>query len=136
MREKKTVYEEATARVNFQREENDELERPLELARVQVQVPTPLPSLPSDGRDADPGLASEVLGGSEDEARRDCETDLGMDVDPERAARKRGGSFSPSAPPEPNSQSPSEIDSNGSCGVGSAAQTCSNEGGHHAAKRG
>ena len=94
---KEKVYRESAAKVNTQREECDELERQVELARVQVQLPTPLPSLPSDGGDTDPWLASEVLGGSEDEAQRDCETGLGN----ERLPRKRGRSVSPSAPPNP-----------------------------------
>ena len=74
---KEEVYREAAAKVNTQREECDELER------------QGFPSLPNDGVDTDPCLASEVLGGSEDEAQRDCETGLGTDVDAQRLARKR-----------------------------------------------
>ena len=99
---KEKVYREAAVKVNTQRGECDELERQVELARVQVQLPTPLPSLPGDGDDTDPCLASEVLGGSEDEAQRDCEAGLGMDVEADPLARKQGRGASPSAPPKPN----------------------------------
>ena len=70
-------------------------------------------SLSSDGGGSDPCMASEVLGGSEDEAQRDCEAGLGMDVEADRSARKSFRSTSPSAPPKPNPPSPSEIEAMG-----------------------
>ena len=77
---KKVVCEEACAEVDSQREEYDELERQVESARVQVQLPTPPPSLPSDGGDLEQGRGSPI-DGTEDEARRDVEAGLAMDVD-------------------------------------------------------
>ena len=120
------VYEEACAKVNSQREEFDDLERQVEAARVQVQLPTPPQSLPSDDGDWDQRRVSHV-DGSEDEARRVVEAGLGMDIDV--ATRKRGrtrtprgrsrspappvrasgrGRSRPLTPPEPSPPSPSE----------------------------
>ena len=68
-------------------------------ARVQVQLPTPPPTLPSDDGDWDQGEESYV-DGSEDEARRDVETGLGMDIDgsTRKRGRTRGRSRSPAPP--------------------------------------
>ena len=90
---KKVMYDEACAKVTSQKEE-------LDAARVQVQLPTPPPTLPSDDGDWDQGEESYV-DGSEDEARRDVEAGLGMDIDgstPKRG-RTRGRSRSPAVPP-------------------------------------
>ena len=86
------VYEEACAKVNTQKEEFDDLERQLEAAPVQVQLPTLPPSLPSDDGDWDQGRVSHV-DCSEDEARRDVEAGLGMDI--YGATRKRGRTRTP-----------------------------------------
>ena len=77
---KRMLYEEACAKVNSQREELDVFVRQVDAARVQVNLPTPPPTLPSDDGDWDQGEESGVEG-SEDEARREVEAGLGMDVD-------------------------------------------------------
>ena len=74
------LYEEACAKVNSQREELDDTVRQVDAARVQVNLPIPPPTLPSDDGDWDQGEESGVEG-SEDEARREVEAGLGMDVD-------------------------------------------------------
>ena len=80
---KRVLHEEACAKVNSQREELDDIVRQVDAARVQVNLPT----LPSDDGDWEQGEESGVEG-SEDEARRDVEAGLGMDVD--GSSRKRG----------------------------------------------
>ena len=84
---KKVLYEEACAKVNSQREERDDLERQAEAARVQVNLPTPPPTLPSDDGDWEQGEESGFES-SVEEAMRDVEAGLGMDVD--GSSRKRG----------------------------------------------
>ena len=123
---KRVLHEEACAKVNSQKEELDDLERQVNAARVQVQLPTPPPTLPSDDGDWEQGEESGVEG-SEDEARRDVEAGLGMDVD--GSSRKRGrtrgrsrslappvhasgrGRSGPLTPPQPSTPNPSELDS-------------------------
>ena len=122
---KRVSCEEACAKVNSQREELVDIVRQVDAARVQVNLPTPPPTLPSDDGDWDQGEESGV-DGSEDEARREFEAGLGMDVD--SSSRKRGGtrgrSRSPAPPvhasgrgrsrpltlPQPSTPSPSELD--------------------------
>ena len=122
---KKVVYEEAFAKVFSQKVEMDDIERQVNDARVQVQLPTPPPTLPSDDGHWDQGEESYV-DGSEDEARRDVETGLGMDIDGStlKRGRTRGRSRSPAppvrasgrgrsrplTPPQPSPPSPSEWD--------------------------
>ena len=123
---KRVLHEEACAKVNSQKEELDELERQVNAARVQVNLPTPPPTLPSDDGDWEQGEESGVEG-SEDEARRDVEAGLGMDADGflRKRGRTRGRSRSP-APPvhasgrgrsrlltplQPSTPNPSELDS-------------------------
>ena len=98
--EKKRVsYEEACAKVNSQREELDGIVRQVDAAWVQVNLPTPPPTLPSDDGDWDQREESGV-DGSKDEARREVEAGLGMDVDSSswNRGRTRGRSRSPAAP--------------------------------------
>ena len=123
---KRVLHEEACAKVNSQKEELDDIERQVNAARVQVNLPTPPPTLPSDDGDWEQGEESGVEG-SEDEARRDVEAGLGMDVD--SSSRKRGrtrgrsrspappvhasgrGRSRPLTPPQPSTPNPSELDS-------------------------
>ena len=118
---KRVLHEEACAKVNSQRQELDDIERQVNAARVQVNLPTPLPTLPSD----DQGEESCVYG-FDDEARREVDAGLGMDIDcsTRKRGRTRGRSRSP-APPvrasgrgrsrpltplQPSTPSPSELD--------------------------
>ena len=96
---KRVLHEEACAKVNSQKEELDDLERQVNAARVQVNLPTPPPTLPSDDGDWEQEEESGVEG-SEDEARRDVEAGLGMDVDSSsrKRGRTRGRSRSPAPP--------------------------------------
>ena len=123
---KRVLYEEACAKVNSQRKERDDLERQVEAARVQVNLPTPPPTLPSDDGDWEQGEESGVES-SEEEARRDVEAGLGMDVDgsSRKRGRTRGRSRSPAppvhdtgrgrsrplTPPQPSTPNPSELKS-------------------------
>ena len=123
---KKVLYEEACTKVNSQREERDDLERQVDAARVQVNLPAPPPTLSSDDGDWEQGEESGVES-SEDEARRDVEAGLGMDVDgsSRKRGRTRGRSRSPAppvhatgrgrsrplTPPQPSTPNPSELDS-------------------------
>ena len=123
---KRVLHEEACAKVNSQKEELDDIERQVNAARVQVNLRTPPPTLPSDDGDWEQGEESGVEG-SEDEARRDVEAGLGMDVD--SSSRKRGrtrgrsrspappvrasgrGRSRPLTPPQLSTPNPSELDS-------------------------
>ena len=123
---KKVLYEEACTKVNSQRVERDDLERQVEAARVQVNLPTPPPTLPSDDGDWEQGEESGFES-SVEEATRDVEAGLGMDVDgsSRKRGRTRGRSRSPAfsvhatgrgrsrplTPPQPSTPNPSELDS-------------------------
>ena len=94
--EKSVLHEEACAKVNSQKEELDDIERQVNAARVQVQLP-------------DQGEES-CVDGSEDEARREVEAGLGRDIDgsTRKRGRTRGRSRSP-APPVRASGRPSRL---------------------------
>ena len=69
--ERKKVLHEEAAKVTAQKEEVDEIDRQIEVARAQVQLRSTLPSLPSDGGDMDHGFDA-----SRDEAMREAQTIL------------------------------------------------------------
>ena len=59
--EKRVLHEEACAKVNSQKEELGDIERQVSAARVQVNLPTPPPTLSSDDGDWDQGEEGVVL---------------------------------------------------------------------------